>query len=38
MHGLLQFLKVKENLDQHWINTSDWGMAKCMTNLTLLAM
>lgn len=38
IHGFLQILKVKNNLDKNWINTNGWGMAKCMTNLTLQAM
>jgi hypothetical protein len=35
MHGLLQFLKVENNHDKHWIDISGWGMAECMTNVVL---
>jgi hypothetical protein len=37
MHGLLQFLKMENNPNKHWTNTSGWSMVGCMTNVVLVA-
>jgi len=38
MHGLLQFLKMENNPNKHWTNTNGWSMARCMTNVVLVAI
>jgi hypothetical protein len=36
MHGFLQFLKVENTPDKHWMDTNGWGMAECMNNVVLV--
>jgi hypothetical protein len=38
MHGFLQFLKVKNTTNKHWMDTSGWGMVECMNNVVSVVL